>query len=64
MQALDLGGLSRVSEEALVRVVRTNSNLTLLNFTKCSLVGSDLVCYLHPPHPTPRHNISMQVYWV
>lgn len=48
LQVLDLGGLSSLSEEALVRLVRTSSRLTHLNLSRCSLVGSDLVWNIGP----------------
>ncbi len=48
LRVLDLGGLGNLSEEALVRIVRTSSRLTHLNLSRCSRVGSDLVWNIGP----------------
>jgi len=48
LQTLDLGGITKLSEEALVRVVRSNTSLTELNLRKCSLAGSNVVWNIGP----------------
>ena len=48
LTTLDLGGVARLSEEALVRVVRSNTCLTHLNLTRCCNVASDVAWNIGP----------------
>eukprot|EP00960_Hanusia_phi_P036166 752183-Hanusia_phi.AAC.1 len=45
---LDLGSLAKLTEEGVVKAVRTNSCLTALNLSRCPLVGSDAVWNIGP----------------
>ena len=48
LKTLDLGGVSKLSQEALAKLVRKTTTLTELNLTRCLLVGSDLCWNLAP----------------
>ena len=48
LRALDLGGLNRLSQTTLVKVVRVATALTHLNLSKCPCVDSDLCWSLAP----------------